>query len=88
MKSISTRATSRRGILHAGLAMFAAGVSSTPSLAQGDKLAQTVVQYQTTPKDGAKCSACVNFEAPNACKIVAGTIAPNGWCVAFAPKES
>jgi hypothetical protein len=55
--------------------------------AQDEKLAQTVVQYQTTPKDGAKCSTCVNFVAPNACKIVAGEINPEGWCVAYAPKE-
>jgi hypothetical protein len=28
----------------------------------------------------------VNFVAPNACKVVSGTILPNGWCVAYAPK--
>ena len=52
-----------------------------------EKLAPSVVQYQETPKDGAKCSGCVNFVAPAACKIVSGTINPNGWCVAYAPKE-
>jgi hypothetical protein len=53
-----------------------------------DKIAQNVVQYQVTPKDNQKCSICVNFEPPNACKIVAGTISPNGWCIAFGPKSS
>ena len=46
-----------------------------------------MVQYQDTPKDNLKCVNCVNFEAPAACKIVSGTIKPEGWCIAFAPKE-
>ncbi len=58
-----------------------------PKMAQ-EKIAQNLVQYQNQPKNGQKCSTCVNFEAPNACKIVAGTINPEGWCIAFAPKES
>ncbi len=93
------RATRRR-ILKAGLAavggVVAAGAAQaaetamTPKpqkLAQ-EKIAQAQVQYQKTPKDGQKCSICVNFEAPASCKIVAGTIDPDGWCIAFAPKES
>jgi hypothetical protein len=67
--------------------LAAGGVAGT-ALAQDEKLAQSVVQYQETPKDGAKCSTCVNFVAPNSCKIVAGTINPEGWCVAYAPKDS
>jgi hypothetical protein len=80
-------AASRRGILRAGVAVLAAGGMAATARAQDEKLAQNVVQYQTTPKDGAKCSTCVNFVAPNACKIVAGDINPEGWCVAYAPKE-
>jgi hypothetical protein len=53
-----------------------------------EKIAPAMVQYQTTPKDGNKCALCVNFEAPASCKIVSGTIDPNGWCIAFAPKDS
>ena len=40
------------------------------------------------PKDGAKCASCVNFEPPDACRIVAGKVAPKGRCIAYAPKES
>ncbi len=91
----------RRALLQAGLAA-AAGLVSIPMARAADirspettalqkfaqeKLAQNLVQYQTSPKDGAKCSLCVNWIDPNACKIVAGTIDPNGWCVAFAPKN-
>ena len=75
----------RRQIMRAGLAAVGSVVAIT-ARAQ-DKIAQAQVQYQPTPKDGNKCSTCVNFEAPASCKIVAGTISPEGWCVAYAPKE-
>jgi hypothetical protein len=78
------RAT-RRGILQAGLAVIG-GAVATRTEAQ-EKIPQAAVQYQATPKDGQKCRICVNFEAPNACKIVAGTISPDGWCIAFGPKS-
>ena len=84
MRSYDDNAT-RRQIMRDGLATVG-GMIAVSARAQ-DKIAQAQVQYQTTPKDGNKCSACVNFEAPNACKIVAGNISPEGWCIAFAPKE-
>jgi hypothetical protein len=80
--------TSRRTLLAGGVAVLAAGaaaLAAQPARAD-DKLGQDVVQYQKTPNDGNKCSICVNFIAPNACKIVSGDISPEGWCVAFAPK--
>ena len=86
--SNDTSNTSRRRVLHGGLAILAAGAAGAatrPALAD-EKLAQNLVQYQDKPSDGAKCDACVNWVAPNACKIVEGVISPNGWCVAFAPK--
>lgn len=79
----------RRSVLQAGLGLIAAGAATramtAPAAAQ-EKLAQDLVQYQKTPKDGQQCDACVNWVAPNACNIVAGTIVPTGYCVAFAPK--
>ena len=79
--------TSRRAVLGAGLAAIGAvGVAFTQRAAAQEKLAQNLVQYQEMPKDGNECDACVNFVAPNGCKIVAGNINPKGWCVAFAPK--
>jgi len=84
---------SRRGALRAGLAIVAGAGAAGAALAQEklaqatEKVAQTLVQYQQTPKDGAKCSQCVNWQPPNSCKVVAGTINPEGWCVAFAPKS-
>lgn len=88
--TIETVTTSRRRTLALGLAVagagVAAGLSSRQAAAQ-EKLAQAMVQYQEMPKDGAECDKCVNWQAPNACTIVAGTINPKGWCVAYAPKE-
>ncbi|WP_428491274.1 high-potential iron-sulfur protein [Rhodopila sp.] len=76
----------RRQMMRAGLAVVG-GIVAVSSASAEDKIAQAQVQYQQTPKDGNKCSTCVNFQPPNACKIVAGTINPNGWCIAYAPKE-
>jgi hypothetical protein len=84
-----TNQASRRGILRAGLTVLAGGIIATAAHAQDDsKVEQSVVQYQTKPNNGQQCSTCVNFVAPNACKVVLGTIVPTGWCVAYAPKSS
>ena len=81
--------TTRRIAIKTGLGAVAgiAGVAAT-ARAQDEKIAQNLVQYQENPKDGNECDGCVNWVAPNACKIVAGNINPKGWCVAYAPKES
>ena len=78
---------SLRGIARTGLGMLVVGLAATPAVAQDVKVAQNLVQYQKTPKDGQECDKCVNWVAPNACKIVEGTIDPKGYCVAYAPKE-
>jgi hypothetical protein len=82
----TSNSPSRRVVLAGGIAALA-GSAAVRIATADEKLAQNIVQYQETPNDGKKCSDCVNFVAPNACKIVEGRINPNGWCVAFAPKE-
>ena len=81
---------SRRDMLRKG-AMIAAGVAgmaaASSARAEDEKIAQELVQYQNMPKDGQECDKCAQWVAPNACKIVAGTINPKGYCVAYAPKE-
>jgi len=79
--------TSRRDMMRTGM-MIAAGVAvASTARAQDEKIAQELVQYQAEPKDGQKCNICAQWVEPNACKIVAGKISPNGYCVAYAPKE-
>jgi hypothetical protein len=81
---------SRRGILR-GAAIAAGGVIAASTLAiepaAAGKMAQAAAGYQATPKDGNQCSNCALFEAPSSCRIVDGTIAPEGWCRFFAKKS-
>ena len=46
------------------------------------------VQYQPHPKGKDQCSGCANFIAPKCCKVVAGQIAPDGYCIAFTPMSA
>lgn len=80
------RRAALRGLVGVGIGAAALAAGTRTAAAQ-EKLAQNIVQYQTMPKDGNECDKCVNWVAPNQCKIVAGNIEPKGWCVAFAPKE-
>ena len=85
---MDTSNKTRRTVIGTGLGLIAAGAAAvTGARAQDQKIAQALVQYQAMPKDGAECDKCVNWVAPNACKIVEGQINPKGWCVAFGPKE-
>ena len=81
---------SRRGVLQAGISIVAGAAITERARAQDQpqKIAKSLVMYQEQPKDGQHCSICAQFLPPNACKIVAGEINPNGWCAAFAPKGS
>jgi hypothetical protein len=79
-------AARRRAILGAGLAAAAAGGLAVPAAQAQQKLAQNLIMYQDTPKDGQRCDQCTHWQPPNACAIVEGPIAPAGWCGAFAPK--
>jgi hypothetical protein len=78
--------TTRRDIMFGALAAAGGAAALERSAWAQEKVAQTVVQYQKQPKDGHMCSTCINFQPPNACKVVAGTIDPNGWCLLYAPK--
>ncbi len=48
-------------------------------------MAQSVVSYRAKPQGNARCDGCAQWQAPASCKIVAGTIDPNGWCTLYAP---
>jgi len=86
---ICSESLSRRSMLAAsGLfvgASAVAVVTATAANAQA-KVAQTAVGYQETPKGAQQCDNCNWFQAPNACKTVAGEISPQGWCKIYAKK--
>jgi len=79
--------SSRRNMLRTGLAIAAGATVASTARAQDEKIAQELVQYQNQPKDGQQCNKCAQWVEPNACKIVAGVIHPQGYCVAYAPQE-
>lgn len=80
---------SRRRFLQTGMTLGVTGVVGlTPrhAVAAAAKLSPGEIGYQTSPKGSARCELCVNWQAPNACKVVAGAISPKGWCGLFAQK--
>ena len=82
---LAGRRVALRSVAFRSVALLAS-LCAAAARAQGQKIAQKLVLYQEQPKDGAKCSACLNFEPPNTCAVVDGFINPEGWCVAFVPK--
>jgi anaerobic selenocysteine-containing dehydrogenase len=80
---------SRRQLLKGSLllagAAVTAGLGITNSLAQG-KVSKEAMKYQDKPNAEKQCSNCSLFVAPNSCKVVDGTISPNGYCVAWVKK--
>jgi hypothetical protein len=79
---------SRRATMRIGITLFAAGFADRAIAqdSQPTKLDQKTVMYQPVPKEGHACNKCQHFEAPNTCKLVAGTISPAGWCQLWAEK--
>jgi len=48
------------------------------------KISQNAVAYQDHPEGDKRCDKCIQFQPPNACKMVDGSISPNGYCRLFA----
>jgi hypothetical protein len=79
------------GVNRRTVLIAAAGAAPLLALTGGAaeaKIAQTAVKYQTEPKDGHQCDGCVQFVAPNACKLVDGEISPTGWCSLWVKKPT
>lgn len=75
---------SRRSMLKGSLIVIAAGMTGHAAAQQ--KIDRKLVQYQETPKNGQKCSDCLQFTPPDGCKVVEGKISPNAWCAVFVAK--
>jgi len=90
--SLEDKSTTRRRALKTGLAIIAgtgaAAVATSRAKAQSAKADPSTVGYQTKPSSGQQCSGCVQWDPPNACKIVSGTISPSGWCELYSPKSA
>ncbi len=87
----------RRLALRQGVSTFIAlaviPIISLPRNAYAGAASKSDMHYQNTPRDGNHCSDCSAFlpsmggkNSDGSCKIVAGPVSPQGWCVAFSPK--
>jgi hypothetical protein len=84
----SRRQLITRVTLVIGLAgVVGAGFAPRRTIAAPAKLPPNEIGYQASPKGNARCELCVNWQAPNACKVVAGPISPSGWCGLFVRKS-
>jgi hypothetical protein len=79
---------SRRAWLGGAATVLGLGASSLVSTRASAKTPQKAAMYQEQPKDGKMCSACVQFVAPDSCKLVDGKISASGWCQLFTPKAA
>lgn len=90
---------SRRALLKTGMAAVAGGAAVTSGLltaSRADAAAGTApksgMMYQEKPHGKQKCANCIHFtpgktaDAAGTCNVVAGSILPQAWCVAYAPK--
>jgi hypothetical protein len=93
--SHESKPTTRRGLL-----IGAAVLGGLPLLAAGGAqaagtLPQANAKYQDKPGPGGQTCVACTYYVPNAahpkaagqCKLVAGSISPDGWCQLFAPKH-
>jgi hypothetical protein len=81
---ISRRTLLKSVVVIAGAACAGVGAHQD-ALAQG-KVAKAAMKYQDHPNGEEKCSNCMQFVPPDACKIVEGKISPNGYCIAWTKK--
>ena len=72
-----------RATLILGVAGLLGGTLAARGANAAAKLSPNEIGYQPTPKGAARCELCANWQAPNACKLVAGPISPSGWCSLF-----
>jgi hypothetical protein len=82
-------APSRRSLMQAAVgAAGAAAILARPSAgAAAPSISKAAVAYQDQPEGDKECDKCVQFVAPASCKVVAGTISPQGCCRIFQPVQ-
>ena len=81
----------QRAVALPALAGLLYATETAPAQAKGS---QAQYKYQSKPNGSKKCSNCTFFipgksaSANGSCKIVDGTISPNGYCIAWSAKTS
>ena len=70
------------GLMALGVVGAARAADSSSQLRKQD------VRYQDQPKGSQRCATCKNFVGPNVCRVVQGSVNPNGWCLLFQAKPA
>ena len=89
----SRRHLFRQGAIIASGAALGGLMLRSSAEAQAGTVAKATAKYQDKPHGTQKCAGCALFipgktaSASGKCKIVAGSISPNGWCMYFSPKS-
>jgi hypothetical protein len=84
-QKLSRRTLLARAALLAGAALATSVVPNRQASAQ-QKASKEAMKYQDKPNGDQRCSNCLQFVAPSSCKVVDGTINPNGYCIAWVKK--
>ncbi|HLZ82323.1 MAG TPA: hypothetical protein VKQ54_02070 [Caulobacteraceae bacterium] len=82
----------RRTLLIGAATLAGLPLLAEPRQARAAGLPKANAKYQDHPNGANKCDICTYYiagakpSAAGTCKVVAGPIAPNAWCILFAPK--
>ncbi len=80
---------SRRDVLRAAALLTGTSLTAAmgdAALAQPKKASKDAMKYQDKPNGDKQCSSCLHFQPPAGCAVVEGTVAPQGYCIAWAKK--
>lgn len=84
-RTVSCRDFLNIAAVGAGAAFAVRLMGAQPATA--GSIPQTAAGYQGGPKGGQRCGNCTLFQGPASCKLVGGTIAPQGWCPLYVQKK-
>lgn len=85
----------RRSVVARGscwlMAMATVPIAMLPMKASAAKAMKADFHYQDQPKDGKRCTMCRLYAAKDertgSCALVDGEVSPNGYCMAYSPRE-
>jgi hypothetical protein len=89
--NVARRSFMKGIVLLTGGATVPGLVTSMPAFGQA-KAAKAATQYQEKPNGNKQCSNCLQFvpgQKPKdngTCKVVEGSISPNGYCIVWVAK--
>jgi hypothetical protein len=78
----AARSSRRRLLQGVAVAVGFLGGARYPAAAQ-PKISKVAVNYQDHPDGDKRCDRCAQFQPPDGCKVVDGSISPQGSCRIF-----